>query len=181
VEGPPVTGRIGYEDSEEVKVVHGDPPELVEKRYLRQLEADRETTALEALAEAGFALAPRPVRRDGPLLATQTWLSGRALNVERLGDEELEAWILRAADVLAGLRRRTASGGEVLRHGDFWLGNLLVEGDTIVGVVDWTEATRGEPAADADHLVATLVESGRISAERGRDLRALVEARLGPA
>ncbi|MBX3097157.1 MAG: phosphotransferase [Fimbriimonadaceae bacterium] len=37
---------------------------------------------------------------------------------------------------------------EVLRHGDFWPGNLLWDRDEIVGVIDWENALRGPAIAD---------------------------------
>jgi aminoglycoside phosphotransferase (APT) family kinase protein len=36
----------------------------------------------------------------------------------------------------------------VFQHGDLWYGNLLVEGDRLVGLVDFEEAGRGDPAQD---------------------------------
>ncbi len=47
-----------------------------------------------------------------------------------------------ALGVLAGL-----PDGDRLCHGDFHPGNLLMDGETPV-VIDWTNATRGDPAAD---------------------------------
>lgn len=50
----------------------------------------------------------------------------------------------------------------VLRHGDLWAGNLLVERGTLTGVIDWDFAhRRGVPGADLLHLVAT--EMRRVS------------------
>ena len=36
----------------------------------------------------------------------------------------------------------------VLLHGDFWLGNLLWEGDQLTGILDWEDAMLGDPLAD---------------------------------
>ncbi len=36
----------------------------------------------------------------------------------------------------------------VLLHGDFWPGNLLWRDDTLVGVIDWEDATLGDPLFD---------------------------------
>jgi hypothetical protein len=59
---------------------------------------------------------------------------------------ELEA---RAAPVIAGLP-------SVLRHGDLWRGNLLVEDGALTGVVDWDAWHRsGVPGTDLLHLVAS--------------------------
>lgn len=46
----------------------------------------------------------------------------------------------------------------VLHHGDFWHGNMLVNGDScLTAVVDWEHAAAGDPAQD----VATLLHLGR--------------------
>jgi Phosphotransferase enzyme family len=177
----PVTGRIGYEDSEQVKVVRGEPPTVLEKRYLHPVEADNEAAALEALAAAGVGFVPRLLGRDGPLRASQTWMPGRALNVGRLRRSELARWLLRAAESLAEIQRRTARGGEVLVHGDFWLGNVLVAGDDVVAVVDWTEARWGDPAVDAAHLVSTLVGSGALAPADADALRPRIREVLARA
>jgi aminoglycoside phosphotransferase (APT) family kinase protein len=36
----------------------------------------------------------------------------------------------------------------VLLHGDFWVGNLLWRGDEIVAVIDWEDASTGDPLTD---------------------------------
>jgi aminoglycoside phosphotransferase (APT) family kinase protein len=36
----------------------------------------------------------------------------------------------------------------VLLHGDFWAGNLLWRGDEIVAVIDWEDASLGDPLVD---------------------------------
>ena len=59
---------------------------------------------------------------------------------------ELQA---RVAPVIAGLP-------SVLRHGDLWRGNLLVEGGALTGVVDWDAwHPSGVPGTDLLHLVAS--------------------------
>ncbi len=55
----------------------------------------------------------------------------------------------RAAPVIAGLP-------SVLRHGDLWRGNLLVQDSTLTGVVDWDAwHPSGVPGTDLLHLVAS--------------------------
>jgi hypothetical protein len=55
----------------------------------------------------------------------------------------------RAEPAIAGLP-------SVLRHGDLWRGNLLVEGGTLTGVVDWDAwHPSGVPGTDLLHLVAS--------------------------
>lgn len=65
------------------------------------------------------------------------------------------------ARALRQLGRRVADElGQVPRgfgHGDFWGKNLLVEGDTLAGVVDWTRAGGGRlPLLDLLHLFLNI-------------------------
>jgi aminoglycoside phosphotransferase (APT) family kinase protein len=60
--------------------------------------------------------------------------------------QELLELAERAEDALTGLPRGLA-------HGDFWSGNLLIDGDAIVGVVDWPSSCPGQPPlVDLLHL-----------------------------
>jgi hypothetical protein len=53
-------------------------------------------------------------------------------------------------------RRDLAVLPAILRHGDLWAGNLLVEGGRLSGVVDWGAwHPSGVPGADLLHVVAT--------------------------
>jgi hypothetical protein len=61
----------------------------------------------------------------------------------------------RAASDAAG-----SSTPSIMRHGDFWAGNLLADGGTLTGVIDWDAWHRaGLPGTDLLHLVA--MEEGR--------------------
>ncbi len=51
-------------------------------------------------------------------------------------------------EALGSVPAKVASNPAVLRHGDFWPGNILWRNDEIVSVVDWEEALIGEPLAD---------------------------------
>lgn len=42
----------------------------------------------------------------------------------------------------------TQHNSSVLLHGDFWPGNLICEGDRITGVIDWEDASTGDPLSD---------------------------------
>jgi hypothetical protein len=54
----------------------------------------------------------------------------------------------------AGTLARDVPG--VMRHGDFWIGNLLVRAGALSGVVDWDNwAPDGAPGADILHLYGT--------------------------
>jgi aminoglycoside phosphotransferase (APT) family kinase protein len=51
---------------------------------------------------------------------------------------------------------------DVLLHRDFWPGNLVCEGDRIVGVIDWEDAHIGDPLADlANSRMEVLWAFGR--------------------
>lgn len=153
-----ITGRIGYDDSVESKVLRGEPPVETEKRYASVEEATAEAAALRALADAGSAITPRVLARPAPDRLCISWLTGRPLEVAALDDGQLETWIRRASALLARIQRATGTDerGRVLVHGDYWLGNLMHDGDRIVGVVDWTTATWGEPDTDLTHLITSL-------------------------
>jgi hypothetical protein len=173
------TGRLGYDDSQEVKIVRGEPPAILEKRYERLREANAETMALGALAEAGIPFVPRQLARPAPLVGRETWVRGRALNPERMAPEEIERRVLETAEALARVQAQTARDGRVLVHGDLWLGNVLVEGGRLSAIIDWTDAYWGDRADDADHLVSTLVAAGVLGDERARALRRRVGEIVG--
>jgi aminoglycoside phosphotransferase (APT) family kinase protein len=45
-------------------------------------------------------------------------------------------------------------------HGDYRLGNMIVQGHRIAAVLDWEMGTIGDPRADVGYLVATYSEPG---------------------
>ena len=93
----------------------------------------------------------------GPAVCRFSWLVGDPLVVEELDDDALVLWTARAARLLAHLQHLTRHpDGTVLVHGDLWLGNLLVAGEEISGVVDWTRARRGSPEIDRRFLVDSV-------------------------
>ena len=60
------------------------------------------------------------------------------------------------------LRSRLDGIPAVLRHGDLWAGNLLVDRGRLTGIVDWDAAhSSGVPGADLVQLVATDVRRRR--------------------
>ncbi|HEV3402510.1 MAG TPA: phosphotransferase, partial [Acidimicrobiales bacterium] len=173
----PPTARLGYADSREAKVLRGEPPRELEKRYSSEAAAAAETMALQVLERAGLAFAPRFLRRPAPDRTCQTWVPGRALCPARLGHRELTAWVARSARVLGRLHGVTARpDGRVLVHGDYWLGNLLVDGDAVVGVVDWAGAHWGAPPEDLRFLVDSLVGAGTVSPPRALELARIVRS-----
>ena len=170
----PPTARLGYADSREAKVLRGEPPQELEKRYRSPAEAEAEAMSLQALERVGVALAPRLLRRPAADRTCQSWLPGRPLCPSRLGPGELRTWVARSARVLGRLHQATAGpDGRVLVHGDYWLGNLLVDGDAVVGVVDWSAAHRGAPDEDLGFLVDALVGAGTVASSSASELARL--------
>ncbi|HEX2042552.1 MAG TPA: phosphotransferase [Acidimicrobiales bacterium] len=167
----PPTARLGYADSREVKILRGEPPQELEKRYRSPAAAESEAMALQVLERAGVALAPRLLGRPADDGTCQSWLRGRPLCLSRLDQPQLTTWVGRAARVLGRLHRATQQpDGRVLVHGDYWLGNLLVEGDAVVGVVDWAGARWGAAGQDLGFLVDALVAAGRVAPSRASEL-----------
>ncbi len=82
----------------------------------------------------------------------------------------VERWFARldsgAAPALAGLghgldwlvaHRPVAAGRECICHGDLWGGNILVSGNRVTGVLDYTLATVAEPALDVGFTSMSLL------------------------
>ncbi|MDQ4069866.1 MAG: aminoglycoside phosphotransferase family protein, partial [Actinomycetota bacterium] len=160
------TGRLGHKRSEEVKLLRGEPPTELEKRYPTPDAAGGEAMALRELEARGLNVAPRLLAQRGPDRLRQAWHPGRPLRPAGLRPDELRAWVARAAQTIRTIQRATErSDGTVLVHGDYWLGNLLVEAGRVVAVLDWTRAHWGEPTEDVRHLVDHLVEMGWASAQ----------------
>jgi len=60
------------------------------------------------------------------------------------------------AEIAQGARIEAANVPAVMRHGDLWLGNVLVDGGRLSGVLDWEGwSPSAVPGADLLHLVAT--------------------------
>lgn len=59
-------------------------------------------------------------------------------------------------DTLSRAVRRSASGAESLIHLDFHPLNVMVEGVTITGVIDWSNALFGDPRADIARTYSIL-------------------------
>ncbi|MDQ4096066.1 MAG: phosphotransferase [Actinomycetota bacterium] len=67
-------------------------------------------------------------------------------------------------DDLAAQARETVDGlPSILRHGDLWVGNLLVRDGSVVGLVDWDAAhASGVPGTDLMHLLSGYLASGSL-------------------
>jgi hypothetical protein len=105
-------------------------------------EVDRDFTAVArwiADLQGGTAGVPAPIDM-GPDVATR-------LRRRFAGDPRLEGDLALLAEIHAGLRRDTVPRTVV--HGDFWFGNVLLQGGRVSGVVDWEAgAMSGEPVRD---------------------------------
>ena len=55
--------------------------------------------------------------------------------------------------------------GASIVHGDYRLGNMLVEGGRILAVLDWELCTLGDPLADVGYLLNSWVQPGEPGAE----------------
>ena len=146
-----IIGKIGNRDSSEIKIVRGDPPVEVERQSVIPPRR-AELAVLRELTDVGFGYAPR-VLGTTPRGVRYSWVEGQPLVPSQLDDDQLVTWTGRAARVLADLQELTRrSDGTVVVHGDFWLGNLLVRGEEVVGLIDWHDARRGSPDVDRRFL-----------------------------
>lgn len=170
--GDRITGSLGYEDSPDSKIIRGEPPETLERQYSDEEFAQREATALGVLERCGIRTTPRLVARPGRKRALVSWIQGRPLPLPRLSASQTEAWVFRAGTALGAIHRATRrDDGRVLTHGDFWLGNILVSGLDVVGVVDWSGSGWGDPDDDVGHLIdATTVRGTKASPKWARHL-----------
>ncbi len=134
-----------------------------------------ETTIAQAAAWA-VTLTRRTVDENASPVA---WLNRRSgIILERLEDGGApEATIGEARALAADLAERVTSVPAAMIHGDFWLGNLLVDESNghLVGVIDW-DASDGAGPADLD-LVSLLVTS-RVARE-GRETGSIVLDLIG--
>lgn len=87
-------------------------------------------------------------RSDGPPTATDADLVGIGARLPDRADA--------IARLAAALSLGTESLPAVLRHGDLWAGNLLVDRGALTGIVDWDAAhPEGVPGADLVQLWGT--------------------------
>lgn len=173
--GVRVVARVATVDSDESKLLIGDPPHTLEKHYESPEKAGAEAHALETLGRCLPGVAPRLLSRPSRRRVRMEWLQGDSLAPLAMSAAQIEQWTLAAARFLAHIQRATrAPDGTVLVHGDYWLGNLLVRGDEVVAAVDWVDAHQGDPDADRRHLVDYLVVLGILGEPEAEALRAAV-------
>nr|WP_280264685.1 phosphotransferase [Nocardia wallacei] len=132
VEVPEVVAPISTVDGAGVVCAAGRPITVwpfVAGTHGDDRDADQRRQAAQLLARVHRALErttfEAPPHRTVPEVA-----------VPDLADAELDAWL---DDFRAGHRRRHAV------HGDFYAANILVRSGTLVGLVDWDEATLAPP------------------------------------
>jgi aminoglycoside phosphotransferase (APT) family kinase protein len=122
---------------------------VVPGRSTIPVEATPERLRVMGAAAAAFrtaVAAPAPALpvRTRPISASD-FIARRRLGTDRTTP------LLRAAD--AHVSRLPAPAGEqVLVHGDLWQGNMLWEGDTLAGIVDWDMAGVGHNGIDLSSL-----------------------------
>jgi aminoglycoside phosphotransferase (APT) family kinase protein len=80
---------------------------------------------------------------DHSLLRIQGPGYGRKPEVPNNALREADIW-----DAVQSVAPKVRSNPPVLRHGDFWPGNVLWRAGEIVAVIDWEECLIGEPLAD---------------------------------
>lgn len=136
--GLPVPGVFGLGEAEDGSFLI---LEYLEGQATAAPEDPHDFLAQMAQALARIHSIPFDVDRFSFLLATREgYVAPRdELNAELNEPEIVEALIAHGE----GVRDK-----DVLRHGDFWPGNLLWQGGKLTGIVDWENALRGPALAD---------------------------------
>ncbi|MHB8669974.1 MAG: phosphotransferase [Acidimicrobiales bacterium] len=171
--GLPVVGRIGYGWTRGARIIYGEPPQELEKHYETAEEGDAEAMALITLRRVGLEIGPRLLSRPSAQVSRMTWCPGRSLSVKPLSQAQRRRWVTASATLLRDMQEATRRpDGSVLVHGDYWLGNLLIDDGIIAAVIDWGSARWGSPTVDATFLVESLGEHCRLKPADIEDLRA---------
>ncbi|QKJ19234.1 aminoglycoside phosphotransferase family protein [Microbacterium hominis] len=117
-------------------------------RSTRSAWAEPLAAALEALHSPATADAPVNPFRGGPLRGRDGAVHGRIAQL-RASRAVARRDLDRAESVwVAGLDASSWSGPAVWIHGDLHPGNILADGDRLVGIVDFGDVTSGDPAYD---------------------------------
>ncbi|MGZ4215671.1 MAG: phosphotransferase family protein [Solirubrobacteraceae bacterium] len=141
---------------EPVIVAHGDS-------FLVMERIEGETIARRILREERFAaVRPRLAEQCGEILARI-----HSISSEAIPDLDADEPLAKTAAMIhsfgepspaleLGLawleRNRPESAGDVVLHGDFRLGNLIIGEDGIRAVLDWELVHRGDPCQDLGYL-----------------------------
>jgi aminoglycoside phosphotransferase (APT) family kinase protein len=122
----------------------GRPPAKVRPTAVTMAECIDLLSALHAHTRGATARRAADVAAEAVLAAQTPWIPEAIVDAARAAD-----------DRLAGL-----AGG--VGHGDFWSGNLLVDGDRLTGIVDWAAgALDVRPFVDLLHLLITSHRTSR--------------------
>ncbi len=63
--------------------------------------------------------------------------------------------------------RMPAQIGSAIVHGDYRLGNMLVDGPKVQAILDWELCTLGDPLADVGYLLNNWVSPGEVETRQG--------------
>jgi len=119
------------------------PGETIPRRILRSVTGEARQRLLAQCAAALAALhAADPdcipgLRADDPLVLWRDWMD--ALGQPSAAFEIALRWLL---------QHRPPAGGTAVVHGDFRLGNLIVDDSGLAAVLDWELVHRGDPLED---------------------------------
>lgn len=177
----PITGRMGYERTPDSKILLGEPPRAMERTYADQRGDDAEAMALAEIGSSTPGMAPPLLARPRPGTLRIGWLDAKGLDVRHMPGDDLVRWTTTAAELLRRIQEATAQpDGSVLVHGDYWLGNLLVDPSGKEWIIDWGDARRGSPKVDRAFLASSLDGFRELSADlRDRIQRCIDEVFAG--
>lgn len=160
------TGRMGVAENDQGAVLYGHGPDSVEKVYANDAEVAAVVTAMTLLNTAGIEVGGQIIDQPSARRLRLEWVQGTVLDANAMKAEELARWTESAAELLGQIHASTRDEtGMVLVHGDFWLGAVVVQGDAISGIIDWTDSFRGSPSVDLATLAAVAKTRTDISAE----------------
>jgi len=125
----------------------------LESRLEQMAAALARIHALDRMAELSFL--PRIEDQFAALVASRSAAPDLEMAEDRVRARLAEAWPL------------PPRNGTRLLHGDFWPGNLLWQGGTLCGILDWEDAALGEPLADLAMARLELVWSFGMAAADG--------------
>jgi len=185
----------GFDPAKEAAVLAALEPTAIPAPRLVAVDADGSATGVPALLT--MRLPGRPpspaliARRETLVVLGQTLARIHRVGAGLAGDERLRAVVppyrpfgdLADAVVPVGTRRTDLWGAALeiagappappdpalatLLHRDFHAWNTLWQGGELTGVVDWTSASWGPPAADLAHLRVDLAVDVSVAAAMG--------------
>ena len=96
------------------------------------------------------------------VLASQAWIFSPAGQLPFVDHGVLDA----AAERLRELGNLMTADGEVLLHGDFYLGNVLVQGDQVSALIDLEFSRMGPPDLELISVIRALDAETRLGLHR---------------